>query len=103
MFGNTRTIAEAIAEAREKPAGITLEDHRDPVQGGMPYLAAASALEDNEGWTVLVQQDPDDALEPLTELRTFVVRLASTGAVVSLLVLALLGYLLYRATRAVRS
>lgn len=102
-FANQARIAEAIKEAHEKPAGVTLEDHRDPVQGSKPYLAAVSALEDNAGWTVLVQQDPDDALEPLAELRTFVVRLASVGAVVGLLVLALLGFLLYRATRAVRS
>jgi len=101
-FAEVEEVASMIADAAAASGGITTEAFADPLRDGKRYLAAASALEVNEGWTIFVLQDPDDALEPFFELRGFVITLASVAALVALAVLALLGYLLFRTLRAVR-
>lgn len=101
-FAALPEIASKITEAVRSPGGITMKDYADPLRDGERYLAAASALAENPGWTIFVLQDPDDALKPIVELRSFIVQLAWIVAGVAVAVLALLGYLLFRTTRSVR-
>ena len=86
-----------VRELREAPS-MTSAEYRDPLRDGSTYLAALVPFDANDGWSVVVQQDREQALSPIARLveRFRVLGFTAAGAAVVLVVL--LWAFLYRVT-----
>jgi serine/threonine protein kinase len=76
------------------------KDYKDPLRPGELYVAAASQLQQNPGWYVIVQQSKPTALRPVHDLTEQFDKLGTSAVVAGLAVVAALWIVLFQVIRA---
>jgi hypothetical protein len=84
-----------VQRLESSPEGF-VDDYRDPLRGGMSYLAAYVGFQDNPDWATIVQHDRAEAMSPITQLASQFTTLGWIAAGVAFFLVLVLWALLYR-------